>query len=208
MDNFVIAVTRTCGSGATSICKKLCDDLEVSLYDKNLLRLAADDSGINEAMFASVDEHIKNSVLYRVSKKVYNGELIPPESNNFKSDENLYNYQAKILKELTQKESYVCIGRGCGFVLKDYPNLLRLYIYAPLEDRIRHESQRLKITPKEAEDRIKKTDKFRSEYYHYHTGLKWGDPYNYDLCINTGALDYNQSVELIKSYMKIKGMID
>lgn len=207
MQNFVIAVTRTCGSGATSISKMLAEDLEISLYDKNLLQLAADDSGINEAMFANVDEHIKNSILYRVSKKVYTGELIPPESSDFKSNENLFNYQAKVLKELVKKESYICIGRAGDYVLKDYPNLLRIFIYAPLEIRIEKESRRLGITLKEAENKIRQTDQYRKEYYKYHTGKKWEDPYNYDLCLNTGKLSYEQSVELIKDYLHIRKMI-
>ena len=62
-------------------------------------------------MFAQADEDVKNSLLYKVSRKVYNGELIPPESGNFVSDQNLFNYQAKVLKELSERESYVVVGR-------------------------------------------------------------------------------------------------
>ena len=111
MERFVIAITRTCGSGATSISEILADDYGIDMYDRKLLSLASEESGISEALFASVDEHVRNSLLYRVSKKVYTGELIPPESGNFTSDENLFNYQAKVLKELANRESYICIGR-------------------------------------------------------------------------------------------------
>ena len=107
MEKFVIAITRTCGSGATSISKLLADDLGIEMYDRKLLQLASDDSGISEALFARADEHVKNSLLYRVSKKVYNGELIPPESDDFTSNDNLFNYQAKVLKELAERESYI-----------------------------------------------------------------------------------------------------
>ncbi len=207
MKNYVIALTRTCGSGATSIGKGLSEKLDLSLYDKNLLRLAADDSGINEAMFAQVDEHVKNSILYRVSKRVYNGELIPPESNDFKSSENLFNYQAKILRELVKKESFICIGRAGDYVLKDYPNLIRIFIYAPLMQRITHEAQRLNITEKEAEKRIIRMDQYRKEYYQYHTGNKWESIYNYDLCLNTGSLTYDQSIDYIVEYLLLKGFI-
>ena len=109
MERFVITITRTCGSGATSIGNILADDYGIDMYDRKLLRLASEDSGISEALFAEADEHVKNSLLYRVSKKVYTGQLIPPESGNFTSDENLFNYQEKVLKEMASRESYVCI---------------------------------------------------------------------------------------------------
>ena len=199
--NFVIAITRTCGSGATSISKQLADDLCIDLYDRKLLQLASDDSGINEALFAQADEHVKNSLLYRVSKKVYNGELIPPESDDFTSNDNLFNYQAKVLKELAEKESYICIGRAADYILRDNQNLITVFIYAPLEKCIDKEMDRLGINRKQAEKHILSTDKYRREYYKYHTGREWENPYNYDLCLNTGKLTYDQCVEVIKNYL-------
>ena len=199
--NFVIAITRTCGSGATSISKQLADDLCIDLYDRKLLQLASDDSGINEALFAQADEHVKNGLLYRVSKKVYNGELIPPESDDFTSNDNLFNYQAKVLKELAEKESYICIGRAADYILRDNPNLITVFIYAPLEKCIDKEMDRLGINRKQAEKHILSTDKYRREYYKYHTGREWENPYNYDLCLNTGKLTYDQCVEVIKNYL-------
>ena len=199
--NFVIAITRTCGSGATSISKQLADDLCIDLYDRKLLQLASDDSGINEALFAQADEHVKNSLLYRVSKNVYNGELIPPESDDFTSNDNLFNYQAKVLKELAEKESYICIGRAADYILRDNPNLITVFIYAPLEKCIDKEMDRLGINRKQAEKHILSTDKYRREYYKYHTGREWENPYNYDLCLNTGKLTYDQCVEVIKNYL-------
>ena len=76
MKNFVIAITRTCGSGGTTIGKMISNDYGINMYDRELLRLASEDSGINELLFLNVDEHVKKSLLYKVSKKVYQGELI------------------------------------------------------------------------------------------------------------------------------------
>lgn len=201
MERFVIAITRTCGSGATSISKLLADDLGIEMYDRKLLQLASDDSGISEALFARADEHVKNSLLYRVSKKVYNGELIPPESDDFTSNDNLFNYQAKVLKELAERESYICIGRAADYILRDLPNIITIFIYSPLEKCIDKEMDRLGINRKEAEKHVLTTDKYRREYYKYHTGREWEDPYNYDLCLNTGKLTYEQCVQIIKNYL-------
>ncbi|NTV78129.1 MAG: cytidylate kinase-like family protein, partial [Clostridiales bacterium] len=80
---FTIAITRTCGSGGTTIGKMLADHYGIDIYDRKLLQLAAEDSGINESLFAMADESVKNTLLYKVHREVYNGELIPPESGNF-----------------------------------------------------------------------------------------------------------------------------
>ena len=79
-DYFAICITRTCGSGGTEIGKMLSEQLSIDLYDRKLLRLASDDSGINEKLFAKADQDTKKTLLYKVSKAVYNGEKIPPES--------------------------------------------------------------------------------------------------------------------------------
>lgn len=204
MDNFVIAITRTCGSGGTTIGKMLSKDLELNMYDKELLRLASDDSGINEALFANADEDVKNSLLYKVSKHVYNGELIPPESGDFTSDLNLFNYQAKILLELAQRESYVVIGRCADYILKDNPNVFKIFIHASHEYCIKHEMEILGASEKEAIKEIKKLDKYRSDYYYYHTGNKWEDVRNYDLCLDTSKLGFEKCVKYIKEYIKLR----
>lgn len=204
MERFVVALTRTCGSGGTTISKMLADDFGIDMYDRKLLRLASEDSGINEELFAKADEVTKSRLLYRVSKKVYNGEIIPPESNDFVSNQNLFNYQAKILKELAERESYVCVGRACDFVLKDYPNVLKVFIYAEENVCIEREMERQGISRKDAEKYVQSNNRFRKEYYKYHTGKVWESPYNYDICINTAQLTYEESVKLIEAALKTR----
>ena len=204
MERFAIAITRTCGSCGTIIGKMLSDDFKINMYDRELLRLASDDSGINEALFANADEAVKKSLLYRVSKKVYDGELIPPESHDFTSNDNLFNYQAKILRELAEKESYVVIGRCADYILKDNPNVFKIFIHASSEFCIEHEMEHLGVSEKEVIKEINKLDKYRKEYYYYHTGKKWESVKNYDLCIDTSKLGLEKSVKYIKEYMKLR----
>ena len=200
----MIAITRTCGSGGTTIGKMISNDYGINMYDRELLRLASEDSGINELLFLNVDEHVKKSLLYKVSKKVYQGELIPPESSDFTSNDNLFNYQAKVLRELAEKESYVVIGRCADYILKDKPNVFKIFIHACAEECIKHEMERLCMNEKDAAKHIKKMDKYRSEYYYYHTGEKWEDPKNYDLSIDTSVLGFEKSVQLIRSYINLR----
>ena len=202
--NFVIAITRTCGSGATSISKILGQRLGIDVYDRNLLSLASEDSGINEELFAKADEHMKQSLLYKVSRKVYKGELIGPDSDDFTSNENLFNYQAKVLKELAANESLICIGRAADFILKDHPKLVTVFFHAPMEQRIKREMELTGFDEVRAEQYILKTDRYRREFYKYHTGRDWENPYNYDLCLNTGVFTYEKCVDIILNYFKTR----
>ncbi len=202
---FAIVITRTCGSGGGSyIGKKLAADYGIDIYDRKLLRLAAEDSGINEAIFADADENTKKTFLYRASKRVYSGEIIPPESGNFLSDQNLFNYQAKVLRELLNHESYVCIGRAADFVLMDKTNVLSVYLNAPFHFRVKREMERQGITEQEAQRYIGHLDKYRNSYYMYHTGRQWKNPENYDLCLDTESLGLDNCVKLIQEYINLK----
>ena len=202
MDNFVVTITRICGSGGSIIANLLAKQLNIKVYDKELLKLASDDSGINERLFAMVDEDTKKSILYKVSKRVYNGELIPPESNDFTSNDNLFNYQAKVLKELAKENSYIVIGRGADYVLRDNKNVIKIFVHANNEECILREMKRLGMERKEAEEWINKTNIYRGIYYRYHTGQKWRDAENYDLILNTSRFSYDECVEIIKMYIK------
>lgn len=200
MDKFVIAITRTCGSGATSIGKILAKNLGVEIYDRNILRLASDDSGISEELFARADEDQKQSLLFRASQKVYTGGLIPPEKEDFTSNNNLFNYQAKVLRELADESNYVVIGRAADYVLRDKLGLVRVYIYASREKCIEKEMNRQKIDWKTADKFITKTDKYRRDYYRYFTGQEWENMQNYDLCINTTQMTYEQAAKAIQDF--------
>ena len=200
MDKFIIAITRTCGSGATSIGKILAKNLGVEIYDRNILRLASDDSGISEELCARADEDQKQSLLFRASQKVYSGGLIPPEKEDFTSNNNLFNYQAKVLRELADESNYVVIGRAADYVLRDKPGLVRVYIYASREKCIEKEMNRQKIDWKTADKFISKTDKYRRDYYRYFTGQEWENMQNYDLCINTTQMTYEQAAKAIQDF--------
>jgi cytidylate kinase len=204
MENFVLAITRFCGSGATTISQMLAEEYGIAIYDRQLLRLASEDSGINEDLFYNADEEVKKTPLYRVSRNVYNGELISPESDNFTSDINLFNYQAKVLKQLAEIQSFIVIGRCGDYILQDNKNTISIFLTADEEVCLQHEMERLVCDRKTAEKYIEKNNKFRSDYYTYHTGKRWKNVTNYDLCLNTGRLGYQKTVELIKDYVALR----
>lgn len=200
MKRFAVTIARTCGSGGTPIAKLLCEEYGISLYDKKLLALAAEKSGINEALFLQADESANKSLLYKISKKVYAGELISPHSDDYTREDNLFNCQAKTLRELAENESLVCVGRAGDYVLNDYPNILRIFLHAPFEVCVTNEMKRLNITEKEAQKHITQTNINRREYYRFHTGRDWENPEHYDMCIDTSVFSsYAECAEIIKA---------
>lgn len=204
MDNYVITIARGYGSGGKTIGKMLAKELGINVYDKEILRLASDDSGISEELFAKADEKAKNTSLFKAAKKVYKGEVIPPESDDFTSNDNLFNFQAKVIKELAEKESFVVIGRAADFVLKDYKNVVRIFVHAPMDYCIDTVEKMSSMSRKEIENFILKTDRQRAGFYHYYTGRDWNDARNYDLCLNSYELTYEKCVEMVKEFVKIK----
>lgn len=204
MENFIITIARGYGSGGRTIGMKLAQELGISYYDRELLRLASHESGINEALFAGADEKLKNTLLFKIAKNVYTGEDIPADTDDVISNDRLFHYQAKVLKELAEKESFVVIGRCADFILRDYPRLLRVYVHAPFEDCVASEASRSSLTLPEIEKFIRATDKHRAEYYRYYTGREWNDARNYDLCLNSSAIGKERCVAVIRDYMKLK----
>ena len=202
---FAIAITRTCGSGGGSyIGRKIAADYGIDFYDQKLLRLASEDSGINETIFSQADEDTRKRLLYKVSRSVYDGRDIPPESGNFLSDRALFAHQAKVLRRLLDQESYVCVGRAADFVLKDKPRVLSVFLDASYTDRIQREMTRQGISRGEAKRYIDRLDKYRNDYYTYHTGKRWKDLSNYDLCLDTAVLGLDNCVSLIEEYMYLR----
>ena len=204
MDNIVITIARQYGSGGKTIGAMLARDLGINCYSREILKMASEESGINERLFGRADERVKIASWFKVLKKPYEGELLPPESSGFVSDENLFNYQAKVIKDLAEKESCVIVGRCADFVLKDYPNVMSVFIHADKDFCMERSLERNSMTRPEMERFIEKTDKYRGDFYRYYTGHQREDARNYDLCLNSGKLGFEKCVEAIKGYMKVR----
>lgn len=204
MEKVIITIARQYGSGGKTLGKALAQDLGINCYDRELMRMASDESGISEGMFGKVDEKLKKTPLFRISRNVYQGQLIPPDEDDFTSNDNLFNYQAKIIKQLAEAESCVIIGRCADYVLKERKDVVSVFVHAPKDYCMMRARERLGYPDKEVEKYIAKTDKYRAEYYKYHTGNTWYDARNYDLCLDSSKLTQDQCIEVIKDYIRIR----
>lgn len=203
MGKFVITIARQYGSGGRTIGQMLAKELGVEYYDKDLIVKASEESGINMALFANADERSKG-FFKKFRKKNYGGEVLSPSSKDYNSEENLFNYQAKIIRELADKESCIIIGRAADYILKDRDDVLSVFVHAPQWFLMEQAAKKHSMTDKELEKYIAKIDKDRAEYYKNHTGREWTDARNYDLCLDSSKLGFERCVEEIKAYMQVR----
>ena len=155
-------------------------------------------------MFAKADEKLKGSPLFRIMRKQYHGEVIPPESRDFLSNQNLFNYQAKVIQELAEEESCIIIGRCADYILRDKENMMSVFVYASpaycLQQAKLRGANGGRTTMKYVDD----VNKYRADYIKYYTGRDWNDVRNYDLCINSGKVGFEGTMQAIKDYIKIR----
>ncbi|MCR5196630.1 MAG: cytidylate kinase-like family protein [Pseudobutyrivibrio sp.] len=198
----VIAIARSYGSGGLTLAKKLGKELGLPVYDREILRMASDQSGINEELFGQVDEHVRKIILSAKGK--YKGLPLTPEYAAFTSDDNLFELQADVIKRIANTQSCIFVGRCADYILRDRPYVLSLFFYASEEDCLERLRKQVSGTDDELIKRMHDIDKHRADYYRYYTGRDWNDARNYDFCLDTGVMDYDKLVEVVKSYIEIK----
>ena len=198
MAHYVITIAREKGSGGYDIANKLSDKLNIPFYDRKLLRIASDVSGINERLFGEVDERLGKHEMMRAAQKVYTGEILPPDSDNYTSQQNLFQFQAKIITELAEISSCIILGRCADQILKGKPYLIRTFIHAPLEARVaRVASYSLAWTDAEIRKYICDQDENRAEYYRFYTGESWRDASHFDISLDSEVLGVDGCVDRI-----------
>lgn len=203
MKKKIITIARSYGSGGRTLGIRLAKELGIPYYDRSVLRIASDRSGINEALFNEADEKIGGKWFFRGSNP-YKGELLPPGHPDYTSRDNLFNIEADTIKKLADQGPCIFIGRCADFVLKEREDILRLFFYAPMENCIARAKEVHGEEEPELIKKINRIDKYRAEYYKYYTGHEWNDSRNYDFCLNTSSMSYEKLIEVVKEYIKIQ----
>lgn len=205
MNNYVITIARGFGSGGKEIGSKIADRLGIPCYEKQILDMASEYSGINKQLFAEVDEKLRGNYITNWLKKAPTSRLVEPTERGFTSDVNLFNIQSEIIRELAKTQSCVIIGKCADYVLSDRPNVASFYIEAPRKECVRSIMNKLQVPEEKAHELIQKTDKYRADYYKYYTnGNYWTNPVNYDLTLNSVRVGRDRCVDVIEDYIKIK----
>ena len=205
MANYVITIARGFGSGGKTIGRLLAERLDIDYYDSDLIKLASEESGINIELFGKSDERIKTSLFKRYNPQ-YDSKILPPDSDGYVSTDNLFNIQAKIIRDLADKHNCIIIGRCADHILRNNEKVIRLFFYADEDTSIKNVIDIYGVSPKVAKAKIESIDKSRASYYKYYTGKEWDDANNYDLCINTTKLGFDKSVDAVIAYMRAIGI--
>ena len=201
----IITITRQYGSGGHDIGKLLAQKLDIPFYDKELISLAAKESGVSPEVFAQADEKRSNSLLYSLSTGLYTYGNGYSTMGDLPMNDQLYILQHKIIKEKAEKETFVVVGRCADYILTEYDNVVKVFVYADIDARTRRAVERQDIEPSRARQAVAKADKNRANYYSFYSGQKWGAPENYDLCINSTRLSAEQAADIVIEYIKILG---
>lgn len=204
MNQYVITIGRQFGSGGRSIGEKLAKKLDINFYDKELISIAAKESGMSPEVFEGVDEKATNSLLYSLSMGMYSFGSGFPAMGDLPVNDKLYLLQHQIIKDIAEKESCVIVGRCADYILRDNPKRVSIFIYADMEYRKEQSVKKHGIDAEHAEHIINKTDKNRANYYSFYSGQKWGMVENFDLCIDSSKLDEDKIVDLIVQYIKFR----
>ncbi len=205
MDNYVIAIARSFGSGGKAIGTQLAEELGIPCYERQLIDMASEYSGINKQLFAEVDEKLRGSYAMKHLMKIPYTYVVEPSDKEFTSDINLFNIQSEIIRELAKTESFVVMGKCADYILRDKPNVVSVFVDAPESDCIATVMDRMQVSENKAKELIHKTDKYRADYYKYYTrGRKWKDALNYDLMLNSSKIGWDNCVKLIKEYLNMK----
>lgn len=198
-EKYVITISRQYGSGGRLIAREVAKKLGVDFYDKDLIRMAAKSSGMSEKVFESMDEKPTNSLLYSLAMGAYalDGQYVYWGDAAVPLTDKVYQVQTDLIRGLADAKSGVFVGRCADYVLRDYPNCLRVFVSDTHDNRVRRITEDYGADPKKADELITKTDKKRASYYSFHTNQTWSDCSNYDLCVRTGTYGMEGSVELI-----------
>lgn len=202
--NLVITIGRDAGSGGKAIGMILAKELGIKCYDKELLALAAKDSGIHEELFEAYDEKPRSSFLYSLVMDTYSLGYTPSGYADVPMTSKIFLAQFNTIKKLAERESCIIVGRCGDYALEDYPGAVRVFLTGNEEDQIAHVSEVYEVPLSKAKDLRKKINKQRSSYYNYYTSKRWGDSRSYDLTLNTSVVGYEGAAKLIREFAEVK----
>ena len=191
-NKLVITIGRQFGSGGCEVGTKLAQELGLDFYDKNILRMNSDESGIEES-------------LYKIIKSLTPEKGAPSFGSDLISADNLFRFQSEVIRKLAAEENCIIMGRCADYVLEGMEGLVLIFIYADMDFREKRTIEKEYYAAKDAKKNIKRIDRERRDYFRYYTGKEWESPDNYDLMINTAAIGIDGAVETIKNYLKTRG---
>lgn len=196
----IITIGREFGSGGHEVGRRLAAELGYKLYDKELLKMMAQESNISEKVLEDYDEKNTGSLLYSIMMDVY------PSMNYVGNtlQRQIYQAQYDTIRRIGEKGDCVIVGRGADYILRDLPHLTSVFIRASEEFRIGRVAEYEHVSPQKAKEFITKADKKRASYYNFQTEKKWGHVSSYNLALDASDIGIDGCVNVIRCYLEMK----
>ncbi|MDR1499951.1 MAG: cytidylate kinase-like family protein [Tannerellaceae bacterium] len=202
MKTTILTIGRQFGSGGRIIGKNLARALGISFYDKELITLAAKESGLCREVFENIDERASRGLSHLFPAGMsYPGVGAYTPYADILSAEGLFKIQSDVIRKLAVTESCVIVGRCADYILRDHPGCVSFFIHDKLPNRIARISSRQQLSPSQSKELITKTDKSRAAYYGYYTDKIWGMSSSYDFSIDASCLGIDETVCLMKDFI-------
>lgn len=204
MDNkIILTIGRQFGSGGREIGQKLAQELGISYYDKELMAIAAEESGLCKEFFEKADEQASSGLSYAFTMGFSYMGMFSPYTDVLSND-GLFKFQSDAIRKLAERESCILVGRCADYILRDNPDCLSFFIHDTMENRVHRIVEGLHITVEQAKELMTKTDKSRAAYYNYYTNKEWGVAASYNFSIDVSVLGVDETVAFIKSFVERK----
>lgn len=203
-NKIILTIGRQFGSGGREIGQRLAKELGIGYYDKELMAVAARESGLCEEVFEKADEQASSGLSYAFTMgySSFMGMFTP--YNDILSNDGLFKIQSDAIRKLAENESCVLVGRCADYILRDDPDCLSLFIHSSVESRVQQIIARQGVTVEVAKNLMEKTDKSRAAYYNYYTNKTWGMASSYNFSIDVSVLGIDETVEFIKAFVRRK----
>ena len=202
MDKFVINIGRQLGSGGKTVGEIIARRLDIKLYDKELINLAARESGLSAECFEHADERQAKGMFatlvgyLRAPFTGYEGG----NTNNILANESLFRIQSDVIREIASRESAIFVGRCADYILRDHPRCVNVFITADEADRIARLRQRHNCSEEEARTLMERVDAQRASFYNYYSLRTWGQAATYHLCVNSSKLGEEETADFILDF--------
>ena len=195
MDKKIITISREVGSGGRFIGEEVAKKLGFACYDKNIIGQIAEKSGL-------APEYIRESAELSPKKGLFAYAFAGRDITGKSVEDLVYETQRKVILELTEKESCVIIGRNADFILKDRDDVLNVFIYGDLPEKVERICRLYHVSEQEAVRMMTDIDKRRMTNYNFYTEQKWGKASNYTVCLNSSRIGYERCEEIIVGCVK------
>ncbi len=200
MKHIIINVGRQVGAGGQEIGRMLAQDFEAKFYDRELLNLAAKESGFSEKIFKQNDEKkgFLRGLFNIQAPHMIGGSLY---GSNFSQD-SLFQFQSDAIRKAASEGSCVFLGRCADYILRDFDNVVNVFITASIDFRVELVSKVKDLDAEHARRLIEQVESRREQYYNYYTGKKWGAAESYDLCIDASLLGLEDTEKIIADFIR------